>query len=169
MKLRRKARIAVLQALYEADMAHHPAGTALEQRFKTQPLSPQAEAFARHLLAGVIGHRKQLNELIVRYAPEWPLDQMAVIDRNILRIAIYELVEAETDTPIKVAINEAVEVAKSFGSDSSPRFVNGVLGTMLADSPRPELGELLPDDGTIPLTPEPIKTLEPVSKDADTP
>jgi N utilization substance protein B len=70
-----------------------------------------------------------MDRLIARYAPEWPLDQMAVIDRNILRIAIYEFLITD-ETPVKVAINEAVELAKVYGSDSAPRFINGVLGTL---------------------------------------
>jgi N utilization substance protein B len=76
-------------------------------------------------------HKTRINTLISRYAPEWPLDQIAVIDRNILRIAIYELI-VDPAIPVKVAINEAVELAKTFGSESTPRFVNGVLGTMTA-------------------------------------
>ena len=136
MKLRRKARMAVLQALYEVDVADHPAGEALDSRLSEQQLPPAVEAFARRLMAGVLAHRHRLNALIAQHAPEWPLDQMAVVDRNILRIAIFELSDAEMDTPAKVAINEAVEMAKVFGSDSSPRFVNGVLGALLAaDAP----------------------------------
>jgi N utilization substance protein B len=92
--------------------------------------------FATHLVLGVVEHLGHMDMLIARYAPEWPLDQMAVIDRNILRIAIFEFLISE-QTPVKVAINEAVELAKTYGSDSAPRFVNGVLGT-LAD----QVGEL---------------------------
>jgi len=76
-----------------------------------------------------MGQSTTLDRLIQKYAPEWPLDQMALIDRNILRIAIWEFA-AERETPIKVAINEAVELAKLYGSDSAPRFVNGVLGAL---------------------------------------
>ena len=79
---------------------------------------------------------------------------MAVVDRNILRIAIYELGDASLDTPAKVAINEAVEMAKSFGSDSSPRFINGVLGTLVADQPQPVLGAMLLASDCTPLTPQ---------------
>ena len=153
MKLRRKARMAVLQALYEVDVANHPAGEALDRRLQEQPLPAPAEDFARHLMAGVLAHRQQLNVLIEEHAPEWPLDQMAVVDRNILRIAIYELGDASLDTPAKVAINEAVEMAKSFGSDSSPRFINGVLGALIADQPQPVLGAMLLASDSTPLTP----------------
>ena len=156
MRQRRQARTIVLQVLYEADVANHPAGTALDHRLAAQPLSEQAEAFARRLLAAVLAHRHQLNSLIVRYAPEWPLDQMAVVDRNILRIAICELGETELGTPVKVAINEAVEMAKLFGSDSSPRFVNGVLGALMAETNQPDLGEPLPPEKkAVILTPSP--------------
>jgi N utilization substance protein B len=72
-----------------------------------------------------------LDVLIARYAPDWPVDQIAIIDRNVLRISIYEMLMRD-DTPIKVAINEAVELAKKFGSDSSSRFVNGVLGSLVS-------------------------------------
>ncbi len=85
--------------------------------------------FVRHLIQGVIDYQEQMDRLITRYAPEWPLDQMAVIDRNILRMAIYEFLIGQ-ETPVKVAINEAVELAKTYGSDSAPRFINGVLGTL---------------------------------------
>ena len=93
------------------------------------PLPDEGEAFARELITGVMKHQAELDELIQHYAPEWPVDQMAVVDRNVLRIAIYEFSISKA-TPIKVAINEAVELAKLFGSDSAPRFVNGVLGAL---------------------------------------
>ena len=85
---------------------------------------------------GVLGHQERIDAAVGRYAPEWPVDQIAIIDRNILRIAIYEILLGK-DTPIKVAINEAVELAKTFGSDSSGRFVNGVLGTLVAEEAAP--------------------------------
>ncbi len=131
MKVRRRARILALQALYEIDSTQHPVGTVLDQRLIEDPLPEEGEAFARELLAGVLQHQVALDELIQRYAPEWPVEQMAVIDRNVLRIAIYEFFISKL-TPTKVAINEAVELAKLFGSDSAPRFVNGVLGALAA-------------------------------------
>jgi N utilization substance protein B len=129
VKVRRRSRILALQALYELDTTHHPVGTVLDQRLAEDPLPDDGEAFARELITGVIKHQAELDELIQRYAPEWPVDQMAVVDRNVLRIAIYEFSISKA-TPIKVAINEAVELAKLFGSDSAPRFVNGVLGAL---------------------------------------
>jgi N utilization substance protein B len=94
------------------------------------PLSPAAIQFTYDLVKGVLVNQDDIDRLIARYAPEWPVDQMAIIDRNVLRIAIYELA-VDDSTPVKVAINEAVELAKLYGSDSSARFVNGVLGTLV--------------------------------------
>lgn len=129
--MRRKARSLALQALYEIDCSGHHPLDVIAGRLEEEPLEQAGEQFLRALVAGVIEHRSHLDDLIHRFAPEWPVNQMAIIDRNVLRIAIYELL-FDPDTPLKVAINEAVELAKSFGSDSAPRFVNGVLGTLAA-------------------------------------
>jgi N utilization substance protein B len=129
MKARRKARTVALQALYEIDTTNHPADTVLEERLADQPLTAELDDFARLLVHGVMDQGPALDRLIQKHAPEWPLDQMAVIDRNILRLAIWEFA-AGRQTPIKVAINEAVELAKLYGSDSAARFVNGVLGAL---------------------------------------
>lgn len=135
MKTRRRARRVTLETLYEFDIANHSPDVILEQRLADSPMETVGVEFASNLVNGVIQHQAQIDELIARYAPEWPLDQMAVIDRNVLRIAIFEFL-IDGGTPIKVAINEAVELAKTYGSDSAPRFVNGVLGT-LADQVAP--------------------------------
>jgi transcription antitermination protein NusB len=129
MKARRKARTVALQALYEIDCTSHAPDEVVEQRLDDQPLTDESVEFARQMVQGVIVHTSVLDRLIQKYAPEWPLDQMAVIDRNILRMAIWEFA-ADRQTPVKVAINEAVELAKLYGSDSAPRFVNGVLGAL---------------------------------------
>jgi N utilization substance protein B len=129
MKLRRRARILALQALFETDVAHHDAQRALQERLEETPLSPEGVAFAVALLECVASHLTALDETIRQMAPHWPLEQMSRIDVNILRLGIAELVFMK-ETPVKVAINEAVEVAKLFGSDSSGRFVNGVLGAV---------------------------------------
>lgn len=131
MKVRHRARIAALQALYEIDCTGHPAITVIERRLQELELPEPGEAFARDLVIGVHDRQQQLDALIARYAPDWPVDQIAIIDRNVLRISIYEMLIRD-DTPIKVAINEAVELAKKFGSDSSSRFVNGVLGSLVS-------------------------------------
>ncbi len=98
--------------------------------------------FAKELIQLVIDNQESIDALITQCAPEWPLDQVAIVDRNVLRIGIAELVYGDYETvPPKVAINEAIELAKNFGSDSSPRFVNGVLGTIYR-----EMGEPMKDD-----------------------
>ena len=129
MKARTRARGTALQALYEIDMAGHPPVQVLEERLEDEQYSDILAEFIRLIVFGVFPLREQLDQVIARYAPEWPLDQIAAIDRNILRIAAWEFT-AGGITPIKVAINEAVELAKAFGSDSAPRFINGVLGSL---------------------------------------
>jgi N utilization substance protein B len=131
VKDRHRARILALQALYEIDLVHHDPEVVLQQRFAAKPLPKAGRDFARALVQGILGHRAGLDALIQENAPEWPLDQVAVIDRNILRMAVFEF-SVEGNTPVKVAINEAVELAKLFGSDSSGRFVNGVLGAIVS-------------------------------------
>ncbi|HSH04420.1 MAG TPA: transcription antitermination factor NusB [Anaerolineae bacterium] len=139
---RRRARRLTLESLYEYDVADHPALEVLARRVEEQPIERSGYEFARTLIGGVIDYQAIMDPLIIRYAPEWPLEQMAVIDRNILRIAIFEFL-IDTDTPVKVAINEAVELAKIYGADSAPRFINGVLGTLAdqVDDLRAELAE----------------------------
>lgn len=127
---RRKTRSIALQALYEADSVRHDPMAVLERRVEEESLSPSAEAFAHDLIRGVLQNQQEIDKLIATFAPSWPISQMAVVDRNILRIAIYEMMQGG-ETPPKVAINEAVELAKVFGSDSSFKFVNGVLGSLL--------------------------------------
>lgn len=130
---RRKARILILQALYEIDCAAHPADEVIARRLQGTPInSPEGEIFLRDIVNGVLAYIEIIDTLIREYAPEWPLTQIAIIDRNILRIAIYELIISHQDTPAKVIANEAVELAKLFGGDSTPRFVNGVLGSLTA-------------------------------------
>lgn len=132
MKLRRRARIVALQALFEVDTTQHIPDTVLEWRLEEVPLPAAGESFARKLVYGVLQHRESLDAVIHHIAPEWPIEQIAPVDRNILRLAAYEIL-VDGSAPPKVAINEAVELAKSFGSDSSGRFVNGVLGTLLSE------------------------------------
>jgi N utilization substance protein B len=129
VKSRQRGRIAALKALYELDATQHELGVVLTRSFADEQLSADGEQFAREIVTGVWQHRAELDLLIHQHAPEWPVDQMAVVDRNVLRIAIYEFSLAHI-TPLKVAINEAIEIAKSYGSDSAPRFVNGVLGAL---------------------------------------
>ena len=130
MQPRRRARGVAIQTLYEVDCAGHSPEEVLAARLLDAPLAAAAAQFARNLVQGVLANQDQMDRLIARYAPEWPVSQMAIIDRNVLRIAIFELA-IDGSTPIKVAINEAVELAKIYGSESSARFVNGVLGTLV--------------------------------------
>jgi len=129
MKPRTRARSLALQVLYEVDIANHPPGEIYKLRLEETPLPDDVAEFARQIIFGVLPITSTLDHLIAKYAPEWPLDQIAAIDRNILRMALWEFA-VYGETPLKVAINEAVELAKLFGSDSAPRFVNGVLGAL---------------------------------------
>lgn len=129
MKPRTRARSLALQVLYEVDIANHPPAEVFKSRLEEASLTNDLSDFARQIIFGVLPLTTNLDLLIARYAPEWPLDQIAAIDRNILRIALWEFAVLR-ETPIKVAINEAVELAKLYGSDSAPRFVNGVLGAL---------------------------------------
>lgn len=129
MKPRTKARSIALQVLYECDLTNHLPGVVLQERLVDEELEPTLVEFAQQIIMGVLPISNTLDHFIAEHAPEWPMDQVAVIDRNILRIALWEFAVEEC-TPIKVAINEAIELAKMFGADSTPRFVNGVLGSL---------------------------------------
>ena len=129
MKSRTRARCAALQALYEIDIVGHVPEIVLQERIASQSLDKKMAEFTNQIVFGVWPVKNELDEFIAEHAPEWPLNQVAVIDRNILRIALWEFA-VSGNTPMKVAINEAVELAKMFGSDSAPRFVNGVLGSL---------------------------------------
>ena len=130
---RRRARRAALQVLYEVDCTDHRPGIALGYRQEEERFANETLAFLYWLVSGVIRYKADLDSLIGRYAPEWPVGMLAIVDRNVLRLSIFELSSPDADAPPKVVINEAVELAKTFGSDSSPRFVNGVLGTALRE------------------------------------
>jgi len=130
MKPRTRARALALQVLYEVDIADHPPAEVFKLRLEESPLSDELSEFARQIIFGILPITELLDASIAKYAPEWPFDQIATIDRNILRLACWELA-VQSDTPIKVAINEAVELAKHYGSDSAPRFINGVLGSLV--------------------------------------
>jgi N utilization substance protein B len=129
MKSRTRARSLALQALFEIDIAHHPPAEVLHNRLEAELLSDDLAEFVREIIFGILPISHDLDQIIAKYAPEWPLEQMAAIDRNILRVACWEMA-VQRETPTKVAINEAVELAKIFGSDSAPRFINGVLGSL---------------------------------------
>ncbi len=129
MKPRTRARSIALQALYEIDITGHPPELVIAERLAETPLENNLGDFARKIVLGIQPIVHELDEIISKHAPEWPLDQVATIDRNIMRIALWEIA-VSNQTPLKVAINEAVELGKIYGSESTPRFVNGVLGSL---------------------------------------
>jgi N utilization substance protein B len=130
MKSRTKARGIALQVLYEYDLTGHPVGEVMENRFSEAQLDDMLQDFVREIVQGVHPRIEKIDLVISTFAPDWPLDQVASIDRNIIRIALWEFAIGKL-TPVKVAINEAVELAKIYGSDSTPRFINGVLGSLV--------------------------------------
>ena len=132
--------MAALQSLFAADVRGVWNNPPLEWLDEEDDLPDSIKGFAQNLLTGVSKSRSGLDNVITRYAPAWPVSQLSVIDRNILRIALFELIYTP-GTPRKTAINEAVELAKIFGSESSARFVNGVLGSVMTGL---ESGEIAP-------------------------
>lgn len=138
MKIRRQARAIALQTLFEVDSVGHNSKQVLDHLCEDEAMAEEGIVFARSLIQGVIEHTAHLDTIIAKHAPEWPVEQLAIVDRNILRIALFEL-QYVADVPIKVAVNEAVELAKMFGSDTAPRFVNGVLGAFLQEHSPAEL------------------------------
>ncbi|MDD4607272.1 MAG: transcription antitermination factor NusB [Patescibacteria group bacterium] len=135
MSHRHLSRSVVMQSLYEWDFNNqqgNPTDLLKKDLTEFAPTLEEKNNFALDLLQGIIEHLKELDAQIVKYAPEWPLEQITIIDRNVLRIGIYELMYDKTIPP-KVAINEAIELAKNFGGSSSGKFVNGVLGSIYRD------------------------------------
>ena len=132
---RHKARTIALQALYEIDSAGREAEAVVERMLEGADFSEENSEFVRGLVDGTLRHRDKIDGNIRRFAPAWPVDQLAMIDRNILRLAIFEIL-FDNKVPVKVAVSEAVELAKTFGSENSARFVNGVLGSVSALSGR---------------------------------
>ena len=119
-----------MQVLYEVDQSHHQIGEIVDQRLDEMPLEENLQKFVREIITGIYPIRQTIDDQISQYAPEWPFDQIAIIDRNVLRIALWEMVYS-SETPVKVIINEVVELGKLYGSDASPRFINGVLGSLV--------------------------------------
>jgi N utilization substance protein B len=130
MKSRTQARSIALQVLYEVDISGHSPGKILTDRFERLKMDDSLKTFISQIVAGVVANKQNLDEFITDFAPEWPLDQVAIIDRNLLRIALWEIAVYK-NTPVKVVINEAVELAKKYGAEGSPRFINGVLGGVI--------------------------------------
>ena len=132
---RRRTRALVMQALYEYDTVEHSASEVLVERLAEVDAGRRDAEFARGMLEGIFANAAEIDKIISEFAPGWPLSQMAVVDRNILRMAVYEIMVSQ-ETPPRVAVNEAVELAKAFGGDSAPRFINGVLGSVMAAASR---------------------------------
>jgi transcription antitermination protein NusB len=142
---RRLGRALAFLSLYEADLAHHSPAQILERLsgatmseamaapYSTELIAAATE-YANELVHGVLSHRGEIDAVIQERAASWPLAQMSAIDRNVLRIGLYESRYGNAKVPLKAAINEAVELAKLFGSETSAKFVNGVLGRALESS-----------------------------------
>jgi N utilization substance protein B len=146
---RRQARVLAFQVLYEVDVAHHAPGAVLQRLLDEEAAVSNSPAdleevgrvlggvpkdgveYARDLIGGVLRHREEIDTIIQERAPAWPLRQMSGVDRTVLRLGLYECRFQHGMVPVKVAINEAIEIAKLFGSDNLPRFVNGVLGSVV--------------------------------------
>lgn len=127
--IRRQARMIALQTLYEYDIADHVPEEVLQRHAEERNLPPKVVEYASELVLGTYSQLADIDAHIQSAAREWPLQQMARIDKNILRLAIYEIL-FNNNVPAKAAINEAVELSKTYGSETSSRFVNGVLGTI---------------------------------------
>ncbi len=127
------ARRASLQILYELDATEHSLESALAAHLAARQDAQSVRPIIRRLVRGVVLHRRQIDLILQQYAPEWPVDQVAVVDRNILRLAIYEYLLQKRKTPIAVIVNEAVHLARLFGAEHTQSFVHGVLGALSAD------------------------------------
>ena len=126
------ARIVTLQTLFELEFAVNSPESILKRTIEIKALTGETAVFAGELVNGVLTNKPLLDDTIHRFAPAFPVEQLSSMDRSILRLAMYEILISKT-TPPKVVVNEAVELAKEFGTDTSPKFVNGVLGSVISD------------------------------------
>ena len=138
MASRHNARQIVLQTLYELDFSNQlDAGfqAALEKNIKESEKEVKEPDFLKKIIEGVLAHRKEIDAIISKVATEWPLNKIKLVDRNVLRIGLFELLWGNhSDAPPKVAINECIELAKEFSGESSGKFINGVLGTVFRET-----------------------------------
>jgi len=144
MSNRHLARTIALQTLYQWDFNNKKEenlSSTIKRELKEFAPQFDDKGFIENLVQGVVKNQKEIDKLITKYAPEWPIEQITMVDRNVLRIGIQEM-KYDSDIPEKVAINEAIELAKTFGGESSGKFVNGVLGTIykevLKEKPQPK-------------------------------
>ncbi len=145
MASRHLCRSVAMQSLFEWDFKGQPQGQIEDitrRNFQEFAAASEGEDFALALAQGVVDHLREIDEIITKSAPEWPLEQITRVDRNVLRLGLYELLFCNRDeVPPKVAINEAIELAKNFGGESSGRFINGVLGTVYREIGEPRKEE----------------------------
>ncbi len=132
---RRRARTLALQALYEIDSVSREPEMVIARSLASAKMTGDNSDFMRELVNGTLQHREEIDKQIKELATAWPLDQIALVDRNILRLAIFEIIY-DNKVPVNAAVNEAVELAKLFGSESSAKFINGVLGAVSAKAGR---------------------------------
>lgn len=132
MGLRRTARECALQMLYEYDVGKHASDMILESFWEMNEQPDKVREFADHLFAGTITRMKEIDRLIQAHTKNWRLSRMAAVDRNVLRLAVYELL-SDVKTPDTVVINEALEIAKKFSTNESAQFVNGILDSIKND------------------------------------
>lgn len=136
MATRHLARTIVVQSLYEWDFYNHQKelDKIIERNIEIFGPGIDEPEFVWRLASGVISHLDEIDKIIEKAAPEWPINQIAAVDRNVLRLGIYELIYSDkNEVPPKVAINEAIEIAKNYGGPNSPKFINGVLGTVFKE------------------------------------
>jgi len=147
---RRRSRIAAFQILFEADQRTLPIEIVARRQLAEGHLAPEAIHFTRSLIEGVRAHLGEIDATIGEYAPAFPLGDLSPVDRNVLRLAIYEVLFDTQRAPLRVAINEAVDIAKGYGSESSGRFVNGVLGAVALEAARRYGAEESDQDSDLP-------------------
>ncbi len=126
---RHKGRVLALQILFERDTVGHAPSETFARLAEERPATDEIRSFAEELVTGVLDNMQRIDEVLKERAPSWPLSQVAVTDLNILRLAVYEIL-IDNKVPMRAAINEAVELAREFGGETSPKFVNGVLGSI---------------------------------------
>ncbi|MEK7642626.1 MAG: transcription antitermination factor NusB [Patescibacteria group bacterium] len=154
MANRHLARSIVLQTLYEWDFGDlkEDSETILARNIEEYAPGAKDDRFMKNLMAGVVSKKKDLDDIISKAAPEWPIDKISIMDRNILRLGLCELLFADREqVPPKVAINEAIELAKNYGGETSGKFINGVLGAIYKEMGEPGKDDKAKDPKTVPL------------------